>query len=83
MIAAGSKICHAGLELPAGARNRRKANVKMRRNPIHHETDEVQMFYTNSNKIHNINCSHGVTLILYYISSQKHHFYKTLIQMHL
>ncbi len=38
------KIGPAGYELPSGARNRRKASVKIRRNPSHHLTDRVLFF---------------------------------------
>ena len=31
-------------DYPAGARNRRKASVKIRRNPSHHQTEQVQIF---------------------------------------
>ena len=39
------KDCPAGLELPAGSRNRRKATVKMRTNPLCHETDFTQILF--------------------------------------
>ena len=38
------------LEPPAGARNRRKASVKIRRNQSRHQTDQVPKTYYKMNK---------------------------------
>ena len=59
---------------PAGTRNRRKATVKMRRNPIRHQTNEIQKLWTN-NSLGDRKCNtnqaqlryfeHTLTLLLY------------------
>ncbi len=45
----GYKIGPTGLDLepPAGARNRRNASVKIRRNPPHHQIDQVKKKYSD------------------------------------
>ena len=37
--------------IPAGARNRRNATVKILRNPIRHQIDEVRYVYTEYDSI--------------------------------